>query len=203
MMNIHKLLQRRYATKKFTGEKVQESVIDDVKKAIELSATSFGLQPFKVLIIRDDETKLQLLGASYNQEQITTCSHLLVFCTDSNIGSRIDAYEQKLLAVGTPAEQAKGYTNMMRGSVGTLTGDQLHAWASKQAYIGLANAMNSVAEHSFDSCPMEGFDAGAYAKILQLPDNLKPAVALPIGVAADKPRPKLRFHGTDLFIDVE
>jgi nitroreductase / dihydropteridine reductase len=202
-MNTNQILKKRYATKSFNGEKVDEKHIEKIKENIQLSASSFGLQPYRIIVINDEETKLQLLGASYNQPQITTASHIFVFCADTQISKRIDEYEQMLIAGQTPESAAKNYTNMMRGSVGNLTVEQATNWAAKQCYIALSNAMNTATELGLDSCPMEGFDSSAYHKILALPPNLIPTVVLPIGIANDTPKAKLRFAVDKLFIELD
>ena len=198
-MEFSEIVQKRYATKQFTGEQIPEDKIDALLEIIRMSASSFGLQPWKVKVIFDKETKDMLLAHSYNQPQVTSCSHLLVFCANTNVTAQIDKYEQLLKDAGTPEEKVTGYIGIMRGAEKGMTDEQKLTWAQKQVYIAIGNAINGAKSLGFDSCPMEGFDSGKYNEILNLPDNLKATVIVPVGIAADKPNPKIRFSKEELF----
>ncbi len=89
--------------------------------------------------------------------------------------------------------------DMMKGSMSGRIRDQVLNWAQKQCYIALGNGINGAKSLGFDSCPMEGFDAEQYSKILSLPKNLVPTVIMPVGYAVDAPRTKIRFSNEDLF----
>ncbi|MFT4303388.1 MAG: NAD(P)H-dependent oxidoreductase [Candidatus Woesearchaeota archaeon] len=199
-MDFKEIVHTRYATKKFTGEKIPEQKIEELKELIQYSASSFGLQPFTVIIIDNDEIKAKLKPLSFDQEQITTCSHLLVFCANTNVKSRIDDYQEMLTIDGDLSDSAKNYIEMMRYSLEQRNKDDLLNWSSKQAYLALGNALNGAKFLGFDSCPMEGFDANEFHKVLQLPENVIPLALCPVGIAADEPKPKLRYPKEKLFI---
>lgn len=197
-MDMKQLMKERYAVKKFDeNKKVSEKDLAEIKEMIKLAPTSFGLQPFKVKIISDKETKGKLLPASWNQPQITSCSYLLVFCSDTSVKNRIDDYETMLNKVGFPADKTKGYTDMMRNFEQNTPKDKLSEWAGQQAFIALDHAMLGAISLGIHSCPMGGFDASEYKKILELPENLTPVVLLPIGYPTDEAKPKIRYD--DLF----
>lgn len=198
-MNFKEIVMERYATKKFDGKKIPQEKIDELLELIRYSPSSFGLQPYKIHIVEDDATKEKLLAASWGQQQITTSSHILVFCAYTDIHSRIDKYEQMMLKKGATKESIKGYIDMMRNFEKNISEDKKLIWAQKQAYIALGNALNGSKALGFDSCPMEGFNAEEYSKILNLPKNLVPTVICPVGYAADTPRPKIRFDNKELF----
>ncbi|MCF7859224.1 MAG: NAD(P)H-dependent oxidoreductase [Candidatus Cloacimonetes bacterium] len=201
-MEFNEIINKRYATKLFNKESIAEDKIEKLKEMIKLSASSFGLQPFKVVIVKDQEIKDKLLPASWNQPQIGSCSHLLIFCAYKNVDERIDEYENMLKATGTPKEKFSVYINMMRDFSKNTPDDRKLIWAQKQCYIALGNALNGAKALGFDSCPMEGFSPEEYAKILELSDDLVPTIVCPIGYAADEPRPKLRFSDKDLFVEL-
>jgi nitroreductase/dihydropteridine reductase len=113
----------------------------------------------------------------------------------------IDEYEDLLIVGGSSPDQAKEFTNMMRGFVSNMNEKEQLAWAQRQLYIALAHAMLGAKDLGVDSCPMEGFDPKAYAKALDLPKHIVPTVILPVGIAADKPHPKLRFSDKELFVN--
>lgn len=200
IMEFKEIVQKRYATKEFDGKTIPQEKIDELLELIKLAPSSFGLQPFQVKVISDQETKEKLVAASFNQKQITTCSHLLVFCSYANVAERIDDYESMLEAAGAPKESYSAYIDMMRGFLSNLPQERIPIWGAKQAYIALGNAMNGATSLGFDSCPMEGFDPEQYKKILGLPEGVDPVVICPIGYGVDTPHPKLRYPDEKLFI---
>ncbi len=199
-MEFNEMLTKRYACKKFNSEKISDEQLSSLLEMVKLAPSSFGLQPFKVLVISDDETKEKLLSASFNQPQITTCSHLLVFCANKDVKERIDSYEQKMKDGGVPEEKVSAYIGMMRGFLEGLTDEHKVAWAQRQIYIALANALYGAKFLGFESCPMEGFNPQDYSEILGLDDELVPTVLAPVGFPADEQPPKTRFSDEDLFI---
>lgn len=199
-MEFKEIVKKRYATKSFDDKKIPEKDVAELLELIRYSASSFGLQPYKVIVIEDDALKERLYSVSWNQPQIKTNSHILVFCAYTDIKSRIERYEELMIENGAKKESIKGYIDMMRGFEAAMSDDKKLVWSQKQAYIALGNAINGAKALGFDSCPMEGFDAQEYSKILNLPSDLIPTVVCPIGYANDNPRPKIRFDSTNLFI---
>ncbi|MBS3148632.1 NAD(P)H-dependent oxidoreductase [Candidatus Woesearchaeota archaeon] len=198
-MKLKQLVMKRYATKEFDGKVIPQDKVNELFELIRMAPTSFNIQPWKVKVVTDKMTKEKLFPVSWNQKQITTCSHLLVFCADNDILGLVDKLEKEMIAAGASPESIKGYVQMMRDFAKGLTPDQALVWAQKQVYIALENAMLGATALGFDSCPMEGFNSAEYHKILKLPKNLVASVLCPIGYAADKPLPKLRFKKEDLF----
>ena len=95
-MDFEDIVIKRFATKKFDGRKISASDLERLKECIRMSASSFGLQPWKVKVIADAKTKESLSAATWNQPQVTSCSHLLVFCADTDIKKHIDEYEKMM-----------------------------------------------------------------------------------------------------------
>ena len=151
----------RYATKKFDAfKKVSTSDLEILKEAIQLSSSSFGLQPYKVFIIEDTNIRTQLKPMAWNQSQITDASHVLVFANNTNFGAdEIDAYIQNLVQTrGIPAESVQGYADFMKLKITPLDPEVKSTWTSKQTYLALANLLNAAAELKIDVTPMEGFE---------------------------------------------
>ncbi len=198
-MEFSEIVAKRYATKLFGGKAVPDEAMHELLDIIRLSASSFGLQPWKIKVVTDAATKEKLLAASWGQKQITTCSHLLVICADKDLVPLIDRYQKLIVENGTPADKAKGYTDMMRGFEQGMSEEGKLVWAQKQCYIALGNALNGAKSLGLDTCPMEGFDPKQYSEILELPSNLVPTVLVPVGYAADTMPKKLRFDANDVF----
>lgn len=184
-MTILEDLNWRYATKKFDStKKVSAEDLELIKEAIRLSPSSYGLQPYEILIITDPKTKASLLQHSYNQKQVVDCSHLFVFCHYIKIPDTIvDNYIDNISVTrGTDLEDLKGFQNVIKGSISSRNPENLQNWASKQCYLALANLLNVCAHLRIDSCPMEGFVPEAYSEALNLSKlNLYPCLLAPIG----------------------
>jgi len=194
-MEFRHIVMERYATKLFDGRKIPESKVNELLEIIRYAPSSFNIQPWVVEVITDAKLKEKLTPVSMNQKQIESCSHLLVFCANKDIAGNIDKLEKLMKEVGA----STGYIDIMRGFDKSLSDEQKLSWAQRQTYLALGNALNGAKALGFDSCPMEGFDPQAYAKILNLPSNLVPTALCPIGYAADKPNPKLRFPNEMIF----
>ena len=161
----------RYATKKFDAtKKVSTEDLETLKKAIQLSSSSYGLQLYKVFIIENPEVRAQLQPASWGQSQIVDASHLLVFANIVDVQeSHIDAYVQNITDTrGLSVEDLKGYSDFMKSKIVPLPVEQKAVWTSKQTYLALGNLLNAAAELKIDVTPMEGFEPEKYNEILGL-----------------------------------
>lgn len=195
-------LNWRFAVKSFDPtKKVTKEDLKKIKESIRMAPTSFGLQPFEVKTVTDQKTQEALLPHSWNQPQVTTCSHLLVFTARTDIGNLIEEYFVN--ASGGDKEARKnlqGYEDMMRGYFADKDKDFLNTWAQKQTYIALGFAMASCAELQVDSCPMEGIIHDKYDEILNIKSPRKTTVVLPLGYREEEPtRKKIRKSEESLF----
>lgn len=164
----------RYATKKFNSEKkISNSDLEILKEAIQLSSSSYGLQPYKVLIIENEEIRKQLQPASWGQSQITEASHLFVFASVTNVDTEyITRYAENMAKTrNIPFDSVKGYADFMIGNIASLTPEKQIIWAQKQAYLALGNLLNAAAELKIDVTPMEGFLPEQYNEILDLKEK--------------------------------
>ena len=170
-MKIIDNLKWRYATKKFdSSKKIDQSKIDLLKEAVNLTASSYGLQPYKVLIITDPEVRQKLREAAWGQPQLTDASHVILFCNYLNVGEKeVDDY-LKLRADINNLDVAESveYGNMIKAFLSSLTPEQMVSWTSKQTYIALGTLLAAASELEIDSCPMEGFMREEFDKILGL-----------------------------------
>lgn len=182
-------LKWRYAAKAMNGEKVAEEKIDNIIEAISLSPTSSGLQPFEVLVIKNQELKEQIKPISWNQSVITDCSHLLVFAawdtyTEDRINKMFDLTNE---IRGFENEGWENYRQMLLGMYPQRDPEENFNHAAKQAYIAFANAVTAAAFEKVDCTPLEGFDANKLDEILGLrAKGLRSCVMLPIGYRDEK-----------------
>lgn len=192
-MQFKDIVMQRYAVKKFDGKKVSEDLISELLELVRFASSAINLQPWKIHIITDQKVKEQLLPASYNQQQVTTCSHLLVFCADTDYDDLIRRLGILMQKEGVSQEMRKMVLDMARQFTAGMSTDQKRAWSQAQTYLALGNALNGAKALGFDSCPMGGFDPAEYSRILKIPPHLVPVMLCPVGYAADKPMPKIRF----------
>ncbi len=183
-MSLIQDLNWRYATKNMNGETVSAEKLETILAATNLAATSYGLQPFTVLVVTNEELKAKLQTAAYGQPQVGSSSAVLVFAVPLKITAEDIAAFINLFATtrSIPVEALDGYKGMILGTVGALPAEQQQIWAAKQAYIALGTALAAAAEQKVDACPMEGFDAPQFDEILGLTEKgLKAVVIMPIG----------------------
>lgn len=151
--------------------------------------SSFGIQPYHIIAVRDDETKKLLRNVSYDQPSVTECYALFILCARSDLAERVEDYIQKA-SVQSP------YTEMMRG---TLPNSPVE-WSARQAYIALGYGLAACTELKIASCPMEGFDSDKVKTLLKLPSHLEPYVYLAVGKKSDTSasHPRFRFNVEDM-----
>ncbi len=187
--NIIESLTWRYACKKFdANRKLNKDQIDVLSMAFNLTATSFGLQPLKMLIVKNDALKEALLPHAYFQPQITTCSHLLILCIDTAFDENsIDAYFDLEKDIrGTSEEIVGKFRNQLKTIYKKKDRQQIDTSAIYQAYISIGTLMTVCAEQQIDSCPMEGFNPVKFDEILELgKKNLRSVLLLPVGYRAE------------------
>jgi nitroreductase / dihydropteridine reductase len=183
-MELIEKLNWRYAVKRMTGAKVPQQKVDAILEAARLSASSAGLQPYKIIVVEDEATKKLLQPAAYNQPQITEASHLLVFAAYENITAQhIDDYMQLQATVKKVApETLAPFKERLVNSILPRTKEENFNWAAKQAYIALGTALIAAANETVDATPMEGFDPLAFDEILGLKElGLKSVALLVLG----------------------
>ncbi len=165
-------LQWRYATKKFDpARKIAPDAWSALEQALLLTPSSFGLQPWKFIVITDPAVKQKLVPVSWNQTQPADCSHHVVFAVRKAVGDlEVDRFIESIVTVrGGSTESLKGYRDVMAGFAGKAAKEGwLREWGVRQLYIALGNFMTSAAMLGVDTCPMEGISPADYDKILGL-----------------------------------
>ena len=184
-MDILSKLNTRYATKVFDPtKKVSDADMEKLLEAIRLSASSYGLQPYKVLVVKDPKIRAELRKVAWNQPQITDASALLVFAVkyEAN-GTTVDEFVNLTAETrNLSKESLEGYSDMMKGSLQNMNQEQIETWVSKQAYIALGFGLVAAAVLDLDACPMEGFSALDFDKILDINKlGLKSKVIMAVG----------------------
>ena len=209
-MNIIDSLKWRYAVKKFdTNKDLSEIQIETLKEAFNLTATSYGLQPLKLVIIKNKKIQEKLVPFSWNQQQILQASHLLVICVKDNYTTKeVENYFNLVQKIrNTPDEVINPFKKFLTAEIAKKTQEELYVSNKNQAYIALGNLLTVCALQEIDSCPMEGFTPDKYDEILDLTkDNLKSVLVLPVGFRASddymKDLTKVRRNISDSIIEI-
>jgi nitroreductase len=194
-------LHWRYATKRFDPtRRIPGEVWQILEQSLVLTPSSFGLQPWKFLIIEDPDVRTRLRAASWGQPQVTDASHYLVLTARTAITpADIDDWTSRLSEVqGTPSEALAPLRKVITGFTAAMTPDALLAWNIRQVYIALGQLMTAAALLGIDACPMEGIDPAAYDAVLGLSGGEHTtAVGCALGYRAADDRhaglPKARF----------
>jgi nitroreductase len=198
----------RYATKKFDAtKKITIEDLNTLKEAIRLSSSSYGLQPYKVVIVENPELRAKIQPVAWGQSQIVDASHLIVFANRTTINdTEIDAFfENTSKTREIPMEVLSGYQGFMKGKINELSEDAQNIWNSKQTYLALGNLLNAAAELKIDVTPMEGFDPAQVNEILGFTKlGLNASLIAPIGYRSEDDATqhlkKVRKSNEELFI---
>ncbi|WP_035601086.1 NAD(P)H-dependent oxidoreductase [Haloferula sp. BvORR071] len=194
-------LQFRYATKKFDAErKIPAEIWAVLEHSLVLTPSSFGLQPWKFLVIDSPEVRADLSKKSWGQSQVTDASHLVVFTTRTDMTEAdVDRLMDSLSSIQSRSpESLSGYRNVITGFAAAMTPEARHGWNMRQTYIALGQFMASAAALGIDTCPLEGLEPAGYDQVLGLVGTgYATSVACAVGYrsAEDKyaSTPKARF----------
>ena len=189
MTQVLEALKWRYATKKFDAKRIlSQDKIEIIKNAFNLTASSFGLQPVKLLIINNKVLQQKLFPVSMDQQQVVDASHLLIFCVEKNIDSNyVDTYFKNVKAIrNTEDEVLAPFKEYLLDHFTTVSPEDKNLWATKQAYITMGNLLTVCALEKIDACPMEGFSPDGYNEVLNLDDKgLRAVLVMPVGYRAE------------------
>jgi nitroreductase len=198
----------RYATKKFdASKKITAEDLSTLKEAIRLSSSSYGLQPYKVIIVENPELRANIQPAAWGQSQIVEASHLIIFANETKVDDlAIDEYIKNISQTrNMPIEALAGYGDFMKSKITSLTPEEKNIWTAKQTYLALGNLLNVAAELKIDATPMEGFVPAQVNEILGLDKlGLNATLIATLGYRHDEDATqhykKVRKSNEDLFI---
>lgn len=211
MKNIIDAMEWRYATNKFDlNKKLTDEELNGLLEAVILSPSSFGLQPWKLIVVTNPKIRAKLQEAGYGQPKISEASHLIVFAVEKNIDDTlIDNFIKTVAKVqSVPVESLKGKADMMKGSILSKTVEERINWATRQVYIALGVLITTAAISSIDVGPMEGFDPKKFDEILGLDKmGLETKAIAAVGYrASDDPSlqlKKVRFSKEEIIVEVK
>jgi nitroreductase/dihydropteridine reductase len=198
-MEFRETIMGRYATKRFDGRPIPEDKIDQLLEMVRWAPSGLNIQPWRIKIVTDPKVKEELSAASWDEPQIKSCSHLLVFCADTDYAGLVGKLLAGMKAAGVPD---KTY-GIVRGIAEEMAAMPPAAWltyAQCQVHLAVCYAILGAKDLGFDSCPMTHFKPDEYARILRLPSHLVPTLLCPVGYAADQAPAKWRYAKEELLI---
>ena len=209
-MNSIDNLKWRYAVKKFDHHKIlSDNQINILKQAFNLTATSYGLQPIKLVVVKNKDIQKELVLHSWNQQQVSQASHLLVICIDTKLDETdVEKYFERVKEIrNTPDEIINSFKEYLKTTISGKTTEDLLSWGKNQAYLALGNLLTVCANEKIDSCPMEGFIPEKYDEVLGLKEkNLSSVLVLPVGYRAEDDimtqQKKVRKNIDEIVIDI-
>ena len=208
---IEQQLIWRYATKRFDPtKKISQNDLHTLEESLRLSPSSFGLQPWKFIVVTNPEIRKQLQPSSWNQPQVVEASHLIVIAAKKEVTHRdVDAFLTSISETrNVPVSALQDYGGMMKGFLDTLaTQGSCEAWSTRQVYIALGMLLSTAAILKIDACPLEGIIPAAYDEILNLNQSgysTKVACALGYRSSEDAAASytKVRYPRADMVVDV-
>ena len=134
-MELLESLQWRYATKKMNGDKIPQDKLDRILEATRLAPSSYGLTPYQVIVVEDQELKEQLVPACYGQTQLADSSAVLVFAVWDAIMTEngVDDYINNIADQrNLPIDMLEQFGGMVKATLSSMTKEQKTIWAQKQ-----------------------------------------------------------------------
>ncbi len=205
---MNNLLHWRYATKKFDPtRKVSQEALNELLEVLRLSPSSFGLQPWKFVVVEDPHLRQEIRKHAWNQSQVTDASHLIILCSIKNIDETYikNFVGQIAKSRNVEPQSLAGYQQMMIGAIQAKDHQEVSNWMKRQVYLALGMLLYACAQKGIDSCPMEGFDAKKVDEVLGLEkEGLESVVFCPVGYRASDDvyahHKKARFEQDEILI---
>lgn len=199
-MEFEDVVRNRRSIRSYEPKPVPEETIQRLLEIIGLSVSAMNLQPWRIKVVSDQETKEKVFAATFGQEQVRICSHVLILCADVDYPAIISRLDQAQAAAGIPAERRESMVSFATKLTGDMTPEQRLAWSREQVHIALGNAVNGAYALGLGACPLTAFDPGNLARALDLPDSLVPTAIVSVGYAAEEGAPKLRHAVSDILV---
>jgi nitroreductase len=209
MTKIIEDLNWRYACKKFDADKkITDEDFNTLLESLRLTPSSYGLQPWKFIVVENPALREELVDASYKQAQVKDASHLIVLASPSKFDEKFvtDYIVDTAKTRGQEVSELDGFKKMLM-MIPNKSPEAQYNWAKNQVYIALGNLMTVCAQMRIDNCPMEGFQAKKYDEILGLTEmGLTSMVVCPVGYRHSEDKyselKKVRFSQDNLTIKI-
>lgn len=209
IFTMHDHLNWRYATKKFdSSKKISSQELSRLLDVLRLAPSSYGLQPWKFIVVTDEDLRKQLRANAWDQPQVIDASHLIILCSLKEMDEKyVKGFTTQIAqSRGVARESLAGYEQMMLAGVKAKSPEEISSWMKRQVYIALGMLLLECAHMKIDACPMEGFDSKRFDAILGLEkEGIESVVLCPVGYRAADDHyaglKKARFAKDEVFIE--
>jgi nitroreductase/dihydropteridine reductase len=199
-MEFKDVVKNRRSIRQYQPMPVRDATIHELLEIIGMSVSAMNLQPWKIVVIRDQETKDKIYAATFGMNQVRTCSHLLILCADVDHPTLIARLAQAQETAGVDEERIDRGREFATNLTNGMTAEQRLHWSQEQVYIALGNAVNGAYSLGLGACPMTAFNPAEVAKLLELPETLVPTAMVCVGYSAEPGAPKLRYPVDEILV---
>jgi nitroreductase len=198
-MEFTELLTTRYAAKAFQDKVVPEETLLELLEMVRLAPSGLNIQPWRIKVVSDSDVKQQLLAVAPDEPQIGGCSHLLVFCADTDWAAQTQKLGRTMKEKTVP-DKIWGIVMGIAAEMAKEPEDELKCWIVGNVYMAATYGLLGAQALRLDTCPMTHFPPAEFSRILGLPDNVEPVLLVAVGYAADEPKPKWRYPLSDILL---
>ena len=199
-MEFIDIVKNRRSIRQYQSLTVRDATIQELLEIIGFSVSAINLQPWKIKVVKDQETKDKIFAVAFGQNQVRTCSHLLILCADTDYPTLIDKLVKAQEAAGVDEEMRQGTFQMVTNLTSGMTPEQRLRWSQDQVYIALGNAVNGAYSLGLGACPMTAFKPDEVARILELPPTVVPTALVTVGYSAEPGAAKLRYPVSEILL---
>lgn len=199
-MEFKEVVKNRRSIRQYQSMPVRDATIQELLEIIGMSVSAINLQPWKIKVIKDQETKDLVFGATFGMNQVKTCSHLLILCADTDYPALIARLTALQEAGGVSEEMRERTAELANRVSGGMTPEQKLAWSQQQVYIALGNAVNGAYSLGLGANPMTAFDPAKVSEVLGLPATVVPTIMVCVGYSAEPGAAKLRVPVGDILV---
>ncbi len=195
--DIIEVLHFRHACKKFDTEReIDLPIFETILEGGRLSPSSFGMEPWKFIVIKNRHLREELRKVCWNQPQITESSELIAVIALTDVVQDYNYYSKMFEKRGLPIDKTLAYIKRYESYLQSLP--SIEEWVKRQCYIAATEMMITAASIGIDSCPIEGFEPEEVNRLLKLPKEHKTALLMPLGYRAAEAPEKNRRHITEI-----
>lgn len=198
-MEFKDLLTSRYAAKAFQEKAVPEDTMTELLEMVRLAPSGLNIQPWRIKVVSDPAVKAELLALSPEEPQIGSCSHLLVFCADTDWTALSQKLGRTMKEKAIP-DKVYGIVMGIAAEMGQEPADELYAWTVGNVYMAATYGLLGAESLGLDTCPMSHFPAAEFSRVLDIPQGVTPVLLVAVGYAADEPKPKWRYPLSDILL---
>ncbi|MEP0886469.1 nitroreductase family protein [Trichocoleus sp. ST-U3] len=188
-LGLKESIEQRRAARAFRSDPIPDPILREILRLGVRSPSGYNLQPWRFVVVREQENKEKLKACAFNQRQVSEAPVVLICCGDRRVGDSdyIESVIQMGMETGGVNEQ---FANVMREQIPALfeyhpSFENVEAWTNRHTMLAVAHIMIVAKSFGVDSCPMEGFVSAQVKEAFQIPEEVDVCCLLPLGYATE------------------